>query len=111
MQMIKELTLAEEQLAQSAAMERVNDEMRAVAATKPCGVCSDDICELDGIYCPCKEHFVCDECFTQHVKSQSELAEEFVPYAAGEIWCVYKPLLGMAGCTSQHAFTPKVSLQ
>ena len=109
MQRAKEVKQAEEALAQSAEVRRITREMRSTAASKPCGVCGEDICELEGIYCPSKEHFLCDECFTMHVKSQSETAEDFVPYDAGEVWCVCKPVQGNGGCTSERAFTPKAS--
>lgn len=110
MQRDKEVKQAEQALAQSAEVQRITRYMRAAAATKPCAVCGEDICELEGIYCPRKEHFVCDECFAPHVKSQSELADDFVAYDAGEVWCVCKPVPSPGGCGSQRPFTPKVSL-
>lgn len=103
MQRAKDVKQTEHALAQTAEVRHITRDLRKVAATKPRCTCFDE-----GIYCPSKEHFTCDECFEQHVKSQCEVAECFVPYAADEVWCVYKPMQGDNGCTSVQPVTHKV---
>lgn len=106
MQQNKLVQQEEQALAQAETVRRITREMRKNTASQTCGVCFEEFCELDGIYCLNKMHFTCDECFTNHVKSQSELADDFNPYQAGDVWCVYKPMEN-DGCECQQPFTPK----
>jgi hypothetical protein len=108
MQRAKELKVEEEALANAANVRQISEQMRASVRTVECPMCGDETCELEGIYCPAQQHFVCDECFAQHVEVQCTPADDFIPYEAGEIWCLNKPIAGDTGCGSHRPFTPKV---
>lgn len=103
--------MEEDRIAEAATMRRISEEARQAARTLQCPLCGDDTCELEGIYCPDQTHFVCNNCFTDHVTVQCTPADEFVPYAAGEVWCTYKPIAGDAGCPSQRPFTLQVQIR
>ena len=100
---------AESDQARIAAIKKATQDARKHAEPAECYLCNkQDLTVLDGICCPGKQHFVCDECLDGWVLSESSLAPAFTPKDSGNIWCPYKPGPKGAGCASQRPLRPQV---
>ena len=83
----------------------------ANAAGQPaeCSVCgNDEITTLEGVRCPSREHFLCEECLSGWVLSESTPADEHAAKDPGEVWCPCKPGPKGTGCASERPLAPKV---
>jgi hypothetical protein len=70
------------------------DDLRLKAKAASCSICMEDLTILDGVLCRVDGHFICNHCFTDHVK------EEAIKHTFdGHIYCPYRsPAMG--GCES-----------
>ena len=70
------------------------DDLRLKAKTVSCGICMEELTLLDGVLCRCDGHFICNHCFTGHVKEEATKST-----FNGDIYCPYtSPAMG--GCDS-----------
>jgi len=72
-------------------------DLRAKVKSVACTICMEDLTILDGALCRPDGHFVCNDCFTHHVKEESNKLT--VATSDCNIYCPYKsPAMG--GCNS-----------
>ena len=89
-------------------MRAVEAQVRKQASTETCAICFESGSSLDGVWCPARDHFVCNGCFDGWVFSESMPADEQVPQDLGNVWCPAKPGPRGKGCTSLRPFNTKV---
>jgi len=77
-------------------LQAKRDELRSMVAEAHCSICLDDTTVLDGLTCKPlgKGHFVCNECFTNHVEAEMK-REGFT----GDVHCPCR-VPAMGNCTS-----------
>lgn len=73
-----------------------------------CDVCGSALKSVDGLLCPSKQHFICNECLDGWVRSECVPADGHLAKDGGRIWCPLKPGPGGNGCNSQRELLPKV---
>eukprot|EP00892_Ulva_mutabilis_P006559 jgi/Ulvmu1/4275/UM197_0002.1 len=104
----KEASLAEQSLADIAKAHKMAKSVSESAPKAECISCFDEVSYLEGVACPAKDHFMCNDCFAGWVLSESAPADGHVPKAAGEIWCMYKAdVRSAANCKSDRPFHPR----
>ena len=112
---VEALKLSEAHEADKQRVQTIRDAAAAARAHgKPaeCSVCgNDEGTTLEGVTCPSREHFVCEECLGGWVQSESTPADEHVAKDPGEIWCPCKPGPNGTGCSSKRPLGPKVRVQ
>ena len=69
-----------------------------------CG--QEGLTTLDGSFCPCGAHYVCDECLDGWAKSEVTPADEHA--AKHQVWCPLKGGPDGGGCASDRPYTAHV---
>ena len=88
---------------------KLTQDVSEAAPRATCVACFDEMSCLDGVACPAKEHFMCNDCFDGWVLSESAPADGHVPKQAGAVWCMYKAdVRSTVGCSSNRPFDPRV---
>lgn len=105
----KELSLAEQSLVDISKAQQLAKTVSEAAPKAVCFICGDECSRLEGLACPANEHFLCNDCFSDWVLSQSTPADDHVPKDAGEIWCARKAdVHSTKDCKSERPFSPRV---
>ena len=74
---------------------------------RTCIICADEVPISNGILCDagCDGHFCCDECVSQHVKTEIEKGDFYMRNQRGKIFCPYKQLFSLFNsysCTFEY---------
>lgn len=78
-------------------VEGIAADLRALVPDAQCLVCSEEVKICDGVSCPSEEaHFMCSECFSACVSSQSSHLSVHAAHCRGRIRCPFAAVDGHA---------------